>query len=91
MQGNHAQQVVSGLGPFFRHAAAEDVARQLRVGNVVGGNALAKRLAVGANATDGDAAKVDAVVALLTPDHDGLAGLPLGAPVGARHFERGVG
>ena len=58
---------------------------------VVGLDALAKHLAVGHDAAHRDAAKVDAVVAFLAADKAGLAGLALGAPVGPRHLERGVG
>ena len=91
VQRNQAQQIVGQLGAFFRHAAREGVAGQLGVGQVVGFNALAKHFAVGHNAAHRDAAKVDAVVALFAPDQAGFAGLALGAPVGAGHFQGGVG
>ena len=91
MQRNQAQQVVGQLGALVGHAAREGVAGELRVRQVVSRNALAKHLAVGHNAADRDAAKVNAVVTLFAPDHDGFAGLTLDAPVGPGDFERGVG
>ena len=58
---------------------------------MIGLDALAKGLAVAANAADRDAAKVDAVIAFFAPDESGFLAHSLGAPVGACHLERGVG
>ena len=91
MQRDQSQQLVGQFHAIGGHAARVEVAGQLGVGQVVGLNALAKHLAVGANAADRNAGKVDAVVALFAPDQAGFGALALGAPVGARHFERGVG
>ena len=91
MQGNQFEQIVCQLGPCGWHAPAKRPRGGLGVGQVVGLNALAERLAVAQNAADRDATKVDTVVALFAADQPGLGALALGTPVGAGHFERGVG
>ncbi|MNS98125.1 hypothetical protein D3C72_1324820 [compost metagenome] len=91
MQRDQVEQAVGQLGAAFGHAAREGIAGQLRVRQVVGLDALAEQLAVGRDAAHRDAAVVHAVVALLAADQARLAGLALGAPVGARHLQRGVG
>ena len=49
-----------------------------------------EHLAVAADATDRDAAEVDAMVAFFAADQQRLARLALGAPIGPRHLQRGV-
>ncbi|OIQ69604.1 hypothetical protein GALL_487940 [mine drainage metagenome] len=91
MQGNQSEQFIGQLSALLRHAAHKGVARQLGVRQVVSGNALAKCLAVGANAADRNAAKAGAVITFFTADQQTFARLTLGAPVSACHLERGVG
>ena len=52
---------------------------------------LTEDLAVATDPTDGDAAEVDAVIALLASDEAGLRRFAFGTPISARHFQRGVG
>jgi hypothetical protein len=91
VQRDQVQQLVGQLGALCRHAAREGVLLELRVGQVVGLHRLAEVLAVAHHAADRDAAEVHAVVTLLATDQACLARLSLGAPVGARHLQRGVG
>ncbi len=78
------------LGPLLRHAARKGVASQQSVRQVVRLGAGAEHLAVAGDAADRDAAEVHAVIALLAADQAGFARLAFGAPVGARHLQRGV-
>ena len=91
MQVDDIQQAISqrtaiGIG----HAFGERAQWRLGMGQMVGLNALAVELAVACNAAHGNAAKVHAVVALLTPNQARLACLPLGTPVSTGHLQRGV-
>ncbi|MPM82164.1 hypothetical protein SDC9_129225 [bioreactor metagenome] len=92
VQGDHVQQLVGQrAAAVFGHALLEGAGRRLGVGNVVRLHALPEQLAVAHDAADRDTAVVHAVVALLAADQARLGALALGAPVGARHLERGVG
>src|SRR6218665_2472527 len=71
-----------------RRTASEGRPDSLRV---AGFDGVAELLAVGRYAADRDAAEVHAVVALFAADQARLVALALGAPVGAGHFQRGVG
>ena len=75
------------MGAVCGHAAAEGVFRQQGVAQVVRLHRLAEHLAVGADAADGDAAEVDAVVALGATDQPRFFRTTLQAPVGAGHLQ----
>ena len=77
----------AGLG----HALGEGHARLQGVRQVVGVHQLAVHLAVTADAAEGGAGDVDAVVATGTTDEAGLGRLAFQAPVGLGHLHRGVG
>ena len=91
MKGDQVQQLVGQKRPFLRHAAAERGAGQLRVGQVVGLDALAIQLSIAHDAADADATKVHPVVALHPADEARFSRLPFEAPIGPRHFQRRVG
>ena len=80
--------------PVLRHAARERVRLVVSASCVCGrwsaSTRLAERLAVADDAADGDAAEVDAVIALLAADQARLRALALRTPVRARHLERRV-
>ena len=91
MQGYQIEQAVGhGLAIRLGPAFAKRAQRRLGVGQMVGFYALAEGLAVAHHATHRNAAKVHAVIALLTANQAGLAALTLGTPVRAGHLERGV-
>ncbi|MNG35309.1 hypothetical protein D3C84_1220150 [compost metagenome] len=56
------------------------------MGQVVRFGAGAKGFTIAGNAAHRDAAKVNAVVALLATDKTGFTRLALGSPIGTRHF-----
>src|SRR6185503_8896013 len=51
----------------------------------------AEELAVGDHSANADAAEIDAVIAALAADEPGAAALALGAMIGKRDLERGIG
>ena len=73
------------------HATGKGVVGQQGMGQVICIHCLAEQLAVGADATDRNAAEIDPVVALGATDQFGLGGLTFLAPVGAGHLQGGVG
>ena len=94
VERDQLEQIVGELRAGLGHAACERGRlvreRELGVADVIGFDRLAEHLAVRDDATDGDAAEVNAVVALLAADEPGLRALTLRAPVRARHLERRV-
>ena len=91
VQCNQLEQLIGQRGTGRRHAFVKRAGRGLRVGQVVGLDTLAKRLAVGHNAAHGYATKVNTVVALLAANQAGLGAHALGTPVGPCHLQRGIG
>ena len=91
VQCNQLEQLVGQLRTRGWHALEKRTGGGLGVGQVVGFDALTEGLSVAKNAADRDAAEIDTVVAFFPPDQAGFGALALGTPVGARHFERGVG
>ena len=90
MQGDHVQQFVGEVTTDLRHTATETIVREHGVSQVISLYTLTKKLAVGGDATDGNAAEIDAVVALHATDKAGFCGLPLQSPVGSGHFQGGI-
>ena len=79
----------SAAAGVLRHAARERFGlvaqRELRVRQVIGVDRQAERLAIAGDAADGDAAEVDAVIALLATDQRVFVPCPF-----ARQYARAI-
>ncbi len=92
MQFDQLEQFVGQLhATGGGHALGEGHARLQGVGQVVDVHQLAEHLAVAADAAQGGAGDVHAVVATGTADQLGLLRLAFQTPVGAGHLDGGVG
>ena len=85
-------QLVGKLGPVFRLAAGEGVAREVvRVRHMVDTRQqCAEHLAVGNDAADRNAAEIHPVIAALATDQPCAAALAAHPMIGNRHLQRGL-
>jgi len=90
VQRHQFLELIREFRAVLGHAAGEGVLREQRVRQVVRVQRVAEELAVRSDAAEADTAEVHAVIALGAADELRLGRLPLLAPVGTRHLQRGV-
>ena len=91
MQGDQLRQFICKIRTVLGHTATKLIFRKHRVTKVVHLQRRPKRLSIRADAADRRPAVIHTVIALLPSNEASLGGLPLEAPIGPRHFERGIG
>ena len=87
MQRDEFQQLVGEFDAGGGHSAAEGIAGQHRVGQVIGIDSIAVHFSIADHSSDTDAGKGHAVVPLGTTDESGLARLTLDTPIRSCHLE----